>query len=265
MWPSQQNLHWQWTSTSDEFEQFLQYQHIDHTMSSPPFHQSNSFIEQQVKMLKTTLSASQYARISLEYVLLDLQSIPIGPKMPSSREILPNRMINTHADHQPQSIWKLSWTTWLQKRKPKSIILTGHTNANLLSHLGPGQEVLFPSPANQCLYVPGTITDRSSTPCSYNIKTQGKRYHRCREHICRIQEDIFTSKPTPAAEPQTPLSQPHTHSPVPYRESPNDMWLYPQTAISPSCDDSNLLSLTPHHSLVTLQQWSVASSITFLP
>ena len=45
--------------TAEEFEPFLQRQYINHITSSPHFHQSNGFIEQQVKILKTTLSTSK--------------------------------------------------------------------------------------------------------------------------------------------------------------------------------------------------------------
>ena len=43
----------------NEFEQFLQFQHITHITFSPHFPQSNGFIKHQVKTLKTALSTSQ--------------------------------------------------------------------------------------------------------------------------------------------------------------------------------------------------------------
>ena len=43
---------------SDEFTQFLQWQHIDHTTSFQHFPRSNSFTEQQVMTLKTALSTT---------------------------------------------------------------------------------------------------------------------------------------------------------------------------------------------------------------
>ena len=56
---------------------------------------------------------------------------------------------------------------------------------------------------DQCIYISSTIIDRASTPHSYNMETQGKRYCRTREHICPIQQDIFTRNPTPELEPHT--------------------------------------------------------------
>ena len=57
---------------------------------TPP--KSNRFIKRQVKILNTTLSTIQDTGKSIEDLLLDLWSTPIGPKMFLPREILHNRM-----------------------------------------------------------------------------------------------------------------------------------------------------------------------------
>ena len=60
-----------------------------------------------------------------------------------------------------------------------------------LLNLYPGQEVLFLSPANQHSYIPSTIIDKAPSPQSNLIDIKGKQYHRSREHICPLQQDLF--------------------------------------------------------------------------
>ena len=76
---------------SDGFSKFLQCHHRNHITSSPHFPQSSGFIDYQVRTIKTALSMTQDASKSLKDLLLDMQSTPIGPNMPSSHEILHNR------------------------------------------------------------------------------------------------------------------------------------------------------------------------------
>ena len=59
--------------------------------SSPHFPKSNGVIEWQLHTIKTALSTSQDSKVSIEDLLLDLHSTPIGPNMPSPQEILHNR------------------------------------------------------------------------------------------------------------------------------------------------------------------------------
>ena len=73
---------------SHKLTQFLQCYNIDHITSSPHFPRCNGFIACQVHTVNTKLSTSQDSRKTLEDLLLDLHSTPIGPTMPSPREIL---------------------------------------------------------------------------------------------------------------------------------------------------------------------------------
>ena len=68
---------------SDELTEFLMHHHIEHHTSSPHFSRSNGFIERQIRTIKTVLNTALLASKSLEAVLLDLQSTPIGPNMVS--------------------------------------------------------------------------------------------------------------------------------------------------------------------------------------
>ena len=77
----------------DELTEFLMCHHIQHHTSSPHLPRSNGFIERQVRTIKTALNTALQAKKSLETVLLDLRSTPIGPNMPSPQEILHNRTI----------------------------------------------------------------------------------------------------------------------------------------------------------------------------
>ena len=78
---------------SDELPEFLMHHHITHHTSSPHFSRSNGFIERQVRTIKTALNTALLAKNPLESVLLDLRSMPIGPKMPSPCEMLHNKSI----------------------------------------------------------------------------------------------------------------------------------------------------------------------------
>ena len=61
-----------------------------------------------------------------------------------------------------------------------------------LPELKPGQKILFLSPKDENQYIEGTVTSKASTPRSYYLESQGKQYHRTRQHICAI--DTNTSQ-----------------------------------------------------------------------
>ena len=73
--------------TSEELTEFLMHHHIEHSTSFPHFPRSNGFIEWQVRTIKTVLNTALLSKKPLETILLDLQSTPIGPNMPSFQEI----------------------------------------------------------------------------------------------------------------------------------------------------------------------------------
>ena len=78
--------------SSEVLQKFLTSQYIDHITSSTHYPKSNSFIERQVKTIKTALDAAKYSGKSLDDLLLSLRSTPIGLHLPSPREILHNRI-----------------------------------------------------------------------------------------------------------------------------------------------------------------------------
>ena len=69
-------------------------EHIEHITSSPLYPRSNGFIECQIKTIKTALSTCQESKQSIEDLLLNIRTQPIGPHLPSPREILHNRTEN---------------------------------------------------------------------------------------------------------------------------------------------------------------------------
>ena len=74
----------------EAFKKVLKDHHIDHITSSPHYPKSSRFIECQIKTTKTALSTSRMAWQSID-LLLNIRSQPIGPHLPSHREILHNR------------------------------------------------------------------------------------------------------------------------------------------------------------------------------
>ena len=79
--------------TLDELTEYLMCHCIAHHTSSPHFPRSNGFTERQVGTIKTTLNTVLPANNPIAAVLLDLRSMPIGPKMPAPLETLCNRSI----------------------------------------------------------------------------------------------------------------------------------------------------------------------------
>ena len=77
--------------SSEVFAQFMNTQRVEHITSSPHYLKSNGFIERQVKTMKTALATATTSGKTLDDVLLSLRSSPIGPNLPSPREILHNR------------------------------------------------------------------------------------------------------------------------------------------------------------------------------
>ena len=76
--------------SSEVFAQFMSTQRVEHITSSPHYPKSNGFIERQVKTMKTALATATTSGKTLDDVLLSLRSSPIGPNLPSPREIFHN-------------------------------------------------------------------------------------------------------------------------------------------------------------------------------
>ena len=67
--------------SSEPFSHFLTSLGIDHIMSSPLYPKSNSFIESQIKTIKTSLTTAKPSGISIDHLLHTLHSTPIGPPL----------------------------------------------------------------------------------------------------------------------------------------------------------------------------------------
>ena len=111
-----------------------------------------------------TLSTSQDVGTSLEDLLLDLWSTPIGPKILSPREILHNRMIQHPGRSSTPVNMEEVWNHLITKKKTQKQYFDKAHNVKSMSQLDPSQEVLFLSWADQCFYIPGTIINKASTP-----------------------------------------------------------------------------------------------------
>ena len=209
---------------SDELAEFLTCHYIEHHTSSPHFPRSNDFTERQVRTIKTALNTALPANKSLKTVLLDLQSTPIGPNMPSSHEILHNRIIQ-HSGRLSQPVDMEKIRNFLISRKQAQFDQFNKSHeAQALPELPPGQEVLFRSPADD-EYIPRTIKEKATAPCSYIIEAQGKRYHRTREQVPPIHFNL----PPSAHQQQNPQTKqcisgpslPKSHIPRPNHSIPS--------------------------------------------
>ena len=169
--------------SSEAFTQFMQKEHIDHITSSPHYHKSNGFIERQIKTIKTALSTCQEAKLPIEDLLLDIRTQPIGPHLPSPREIFPNRIEECPGGpSHPVDLENICTSLSAKKATQKENHDKSH-KARTLPDMIPGQEVLFLSPADPHQYIEGTITTHASTPRSYIIESNGRKYCQNCQHI----------------------------------------------------------------------------------
>ena len=170
--------------SSETFAKFLAKNKIDHITSSPHYPKSNGYIECQVKTIKTALATAEASGKTIDKILPHIRSTPIGPDLPSPREILHNLTdARPGKPSRPVNFTLIRNYLISQKVKQKDNHDSRH-QAKPLPELLPGQQVLFLSPVdNKSEYIPGTILSPSSTPRSYKIEANGRIYCCTRQHI----------------------------------------------------------------------------------
>ena len=96
--------------------------------------------------MKTALATATASRKTLDDVLLSLRSTPIGPNLPSPREILHNHM-EKRLGQAPQAVDYEEIRNYLLDKKStqKRYHDQGH-NVKPLPELKPGQKILFLRP-----------------------------------------------------------------------------------------------------------------------
>ena len=176
-------------------------EHIEHITSSPLYPRSNGFIECQTKTIKTALSTCQESKQSIQDLLLNIRTQPIGPHLPSPREILHNRT-EEHPRKPSQPVNMEDIQNYLISKKTiQKENYDKHHNTKTLPDITPGQKVLFLSPTEPHQYIEGTITSHASTPRSYIIESQGRSYcHNC-QHIHPLNPII--TRPLPVKQPDS--------------------------------------------------------------
>ena len=113
-------------------------------------------------------------------------STPIGPQLPSPREILNNRTQDlTGQPTHPIDFEEVRDYLITQKSVQKKNHDKRH-NARDLPELHPGQPFVFLSPADVNSNIEYTITGPYTTSHNYRIEVQGKTYCYNRYHICTI-------------------------------------------------------------------------------
>ena len=188
--------------SSEVFAQFMNTQRVEHITSSPHYLKSNGFIERQVKTMKTALATATTSGKTLDDVLLSLRSSPIGPNLPSPREILHNRTEEHPGQPSHPVDCEQVRNYLLDKKTTQKEYHDKSHNVRPLSELEPGQKILFLSPREENQCIEGTITTKAATPRSYYIECQGKTYCCTRQHKCTINIE-------------NPVSQDHQQETVP--------------------------------------------------
>ena len=184
--------------SSVTFAKFLTKNKIDHITSLLHYPKSNGYIECQVKTIKTAPATAEASGKTLDKVLLNIRSTPIGSNLPSPQEILHNCTEDRPGKpSQPVNFEQIRNYLIIQKEVQKDNYDQRH-QAKPLPELWPGQEVLFLNPAeNKSKYIQGTILSPSSTTRSYKIEANGRIYCHTRQHICRI--NVITPFTRPCA------------------------------------------------------------------
>ena len=176
-------------------------EHIEHITSSPLYPRSNGFIECQIKTIKTALSTCQESKQSVEDLLLNIRTQPIGPHLPSPREILHNRTEECPGKpSQPVNMEDIR-NYLISKKTTQKENYNKHHNTKTLPDITPVQNILFLSPAEPHQYIEGAITSHASTPRSYIIVSQGRSYHRNCQHIHPLNPII--TRPSPVKQPDS--------------------------------------------------------------
>ena len=150
---------------------------------------------------KQHFSHVKNSKLSVEDLLLNIRTQPIGPHLPSPREILHNRTEERPGKpSQPINMEDIR-NYLISKKKTQKENYDKHHNTKTLPDITPGQKILFLSPAEPHQYIEGTITSHASTPRSYIIESQGRSYHCNCQHI-RPLNPIIT-RPSPAKQPDS--------------------------------------------------------------
>ena len=136
--------------------------------------------------MKTSLATATTSGKTLDDVLLSLRSTPIGPNLPSPREILHNHTEECPGQLSHSVDCEQVRNYLLDKKATQKEYHDKSYDAKPLSELEPGHKVLFLGPREENQYVEGTITTKAATPRSYYIECQGKTYHHTCQHICTI-------------------------------------------------------------------------------
>ena len=154
------------------------------------------------------LSTTQQSCKTLQDLLLDLHSTPIGFNMAPPWEILHSRNFqHPGKPTTPVNMEQVHNYLLLKKEMQKTHFDRAH-GARELQELSPSQEVLFWSLAED-EFIPGTIVDKAIPPCSYIIEVEGKCFHKTREHIRPIHLNI----PVPSTSEQFPMHSAKTLQP----------------------------------------------------
>ena len=249
---------------SEDHAEFLMHHSIAHHTSSPYFPRSNGFIERQARTIKTALNTALPANKPLATALLDLRSMPIGPKMPSLCEILHNRSIQWPGrPSQPINMEQVR-NFLISHRQAQCDQFNKAHRVQALPELPPGQEVLFKSQADN-EYIPGTISEKAPALQSYIIEAQGKKYCRTREHVWPIHFNLpppqqsadshrqqCFARPSPQAHKQLcfpgPCAQPHSPQAISRPSPPKSLIPRPAKG-NPSLARPSVLARPPlpHH------------------
>jgi len=177
--------------SSKEYGQFAKTWGFKHTTSSPKYPQSNGLAERTVQTVKGILNKAKRDGKDPYLSILEYRNTPIDD-IGSPAQILMSRRLRstlptTNIQLHPQVIKErnLKWKLVEKKNQQKKQY---DRTAKELPNLTSGDKVRI---RRQDLWEPAVVVRKSSTPRSYDVKTQdGTVYRRNRRHMLQTKEKL---------------------------------------------------------------------------
>jgi hypothetical protein len=207
---------------SKEYQKFAADWEFNHVTSSPGFPQSNGFIEQTIRTVKSALKKAREAKTDPHLALLSLRTTPIDASLPSPaevlnkrkmRDLLPKKIIGDGTSHKKseQIQEHLEERQQVQKRNHDR-------GVKELPELDAGQKVYVQN-LQSGRWEPGRVQERSGEPRSYVVsKDTGNTLRRNRKFIRADNSKRVRFNQTPQVHeiPEVPQEAP----PIPEQRQP---------------------------------------------
>ena len=166
------------------FKEFSNEYGFKHITSSPRYPQSNGFIENQVKIVKSALQKTKTTNADPDMALLCLRTTPIGSNLPSPAELLLGRKLQDNLPRVIQRSYNSEDITKHLNERQETQRFYHDRSVKTLPVLPTGTSITIQDPVTH-KWEPGTVKGKiESVPRSYVVTTQnGSELRRNRSHL----------------------------------------------------------------------------------